>query len=200
MLYAIFSFCFECCAFTEITQQPSDERSAGGSGEGEPYLCGSPDRPFLLYRQRHVFFSAGRKENVGLKQWVLEIVTLWLAETNSRPTAWYFPPTESTQRSLRRCDATQTPVASATQGVPTPWALGQTPGGARDGYPSATPASYISEPNSMHCHTASSRKTFRAFRRLPPPTGSWQLRRLLPVAPVPASAVYPTLFSDILPQ
>ena len=57
-------------------KQPSDERSAGGPGEGEPSLCGSPDRPFLLYRQRHVFFSAERKENVGLKQWVLKIATL----------------------------------------------------------------------------------------------------------------------------
>ena len=55
---------------------PSDERSAGGPGEGEPSLCGSPGRPFLLYRQRHVLLSAGRKENVGLEQWVLEIVTL----------------------------------------------------------------------------------------------------------------------------
>ena len=36
----------------------------------------TPSRPFLLYRQRHVFFSAGRKENVGLEQWVLEIATL----------------------------------------------------------------------------------------------------------------------------
>ena len=75
---------------------PSDKRSAGGSGEGEPFLSGSPDRPLLraksrrkrrlryawrcgadlLYRQRHVFFSAGRKENVGLKQWGLKDVTL----------------------------------------------------------------------------------------------------------------------------
>jgi len=60
----------------EVIKQPSDERSAGGSGEGEPFLSGSPDRPFLLYRQRHVFFSAGRKENVGLEQWVLKVATL----------------------------------------------------------------------------------------------------------------------------
>jgi len=66
---------------------PSDERSAGGPGEGEPSLYGSPGRPFLLYRQRHVLFSAGRKENVGLKLWVLKYTTcplvaeyLYLAE------------------------------------------------------------------------------------------------------------------------
>ena len=64
----------------EVTKQPSDERSAGGSGEGEPFLSGSPDRPFLLYRQRHVFFSAGRKENVGLEQWVLKVATLMLVK------------------------------------------------------------------------------------------------------------------------
>ena len=51
-----------------------------------------PSRPFLLYRQRHVLFSAERKENVGLKQWVLEITTLWLAEATTKPAAWYFPP------------------------------------------------------------------------------------------------------------
>ena len=59
---------------------PSDERSAGGPGGGEPSLSGSPGRPFLLYRQRHVFFSAGRKENVGLKQWVLKVATLMLVK------------------------------------------------------------------------------------------------------------------------
>ena len=84
----------------EVTKQPSDERSAGGSGEGEPFLSGSHDRPLLraksrrkrrlrytwrcgadlLYRQRHVFFSAGRKENVGLEQWVLKVATLMLVK------------------------------------------------------------------------------------------------------------------------
>ena len=39
------------------------------------------NRPFLLYRQRHVLFSAGRKENVGLKQWVLETATpFWVKD------------------------------------------------------------------------------------------------------------------------
>ncbi len=51
---------------------PADERSAGGPGEGEPTVLGSPGRPFLLYRQRHVLFSAKRKENVGLERWVLK--------------------------------------------------------------------------------------------------------------------------------
>ena len=67
-------------AVNEVAKQPSDERSAGGSGEGEPFLSGSPDRPFLLYRQRHVFFSAGRKENVGLELWVLTVATLMLVK------------------------------------------------------------------------------------------------------------------------
>ena len=40
----------------------------------------------------HVLFLTGQKENVGLKRWVLEITTLWLAEANTKPTAWYFPP------------------------------------------------------------------------------------------------------------
>ena len=80
LLYAIFKFALIFSVFNEVTKQPSDERSAGGSGEGEPYHCGSPDRPFLLYRQRHVFFSAGRKENVGLEQWVLKVATLMLVK------------------------------------------------------------------------------------------------------------------------
>ena len=42
------------------------------------WRCGAD----LLYRQRHVFFSAGRKENVGLELWVLEVATLWLTEYN----------------------------------------------------------------------------------------------------------------------
>ena len=117
----------------EVTKQPSDERSAGGSGEGEPSLCGSPDRSFLLYRQRHVFFSAGRKENVGLEQWVLENATLrpikgsthQVRETDTcsthesfpqEPAARYFPPPESTQRSLGRFDAPQTPGDSSSAG------------------------------------------------------------------------------------
>ena len=71
----------------EVTKQPSDERSAGGSGEGEPFLSGSPDRPFLLYRQRHVFFSAGRKENVGLEQWVLKVATFMLVKVEETYTS-----------------------------------------------------------------------------------------------------------------
>ena len=39
-----------------------------------------PEPVFLLYRQRHVLFLTGQKENVGLKRWVLEITTLWLTE------------------------------------------------------------------------------------------------------------------------
>ena len=73
--HTVSAVCVHC-----LDKLPSDERSAGGPGEGEPSLNGSPGRPFLLYRQRHVLFSAGRKENVGLEQWVLESVTLWLAE------------------------------------------------------------------------------------------------------------------------
>ncbi|MBR5245247.1 MAG: hypothetical protein IKW07_04370, partial [Clostridia bacterium] len=42
------------------------------------WRCGAD----LLYRQRHVFFSAGRKENVGLELWVLEVAMLWLTEYN----------------------------------------------------------------------------------------------------------------------
>ena len=98
-------------------------RFSGDLGDRNP-----PSRLFLLYRQRHVLFLTGQKENVGLELWVLETVTLWLTEANTKPAARYFPPTESTQRSLGRCDAPQTPVASATQGVSTPWALSQTPG------------------------------------------------------------------------
>ena len=35
-------------------------------------------RPFLLYRQRHVLFLTGQKENVGLELWVLKVATLLL--------------------------------------------------------------------------------------------------------------------------
>ena len=43
----------------------------------------SPGRPFLLYRQRHVLFSAGRKENVGLRRWVLTDTPCWLSGTTA---------------------------------------------------------------------------------------------------------------------
>ena len=46
-------------------------RFSGDLGDRNP-----PSRPFLLYRQRHVLFSAERKENVELELWVLEIATL----------------------------------------------------------------------------------------------------------------------------
>ena len=62
-------------------------RFSGGLGGSQ-----SPEPFFLLYRQRHVLFLTGQKENVGLKQWVLEITTLWLAEATTKPAAWYFPP------------------------------------------------------------------------------------------------------------
>ena len=62
-------------------------RFSGVLGDRNP-----PSRLFLLYRQRHVLFLTGQKENVGLKQWVLEITTLWLAEATTKPAAWYFPP------------------------------------------------------------------------------------------------------------
>ncbi len=74
--HTVSAVCVHC-----LDKLPSDERSAGGPGEGEPSLNGSPGRPFLLYRQRHVLFSAGRKENVGLKQWVLETATpFWVKD------------------------------------------------------------------------------------------------------------------------
>ena len=69
----------------ENTIYPEKERSAGGPGEGEPSLNGSPGRPFLLYRQRHVLLSAGRKENVGLELWVLKVVMLLPAEYDTIP-------------------------------------------------------------------------------------------------------------------
>ena len=50
-------------------------RFSGVLGDRNP-----PSRLFLLYRQRHVLFLTGQKENVGLEQWGLESVTLWLAE------------------------------------------------------------------------------------------------------------------------
>ena len=74
--HTVSAVCVHC-----LDKLPSDERSAGGPGEGEPSLNGSPGRPFLLYRLRHVLFSAGRKENVGLKQWVLETATpFWVKD------------------------------------------------------------------------------------------------------------------------
>ena len=81
--HTVSAVCVHC-----LDKLPSDERRRGrsplrpvGSGEGEPSLNGSPGRPFLLYRQRHVLFSAGRKEHVGLKQWVLETATpFWVKD------------------------------------------------------------------------------------------------------------------------
>ena len=49
-----------------------------GAKQSRVAMLSAADRPFLLYRQRHVLFSAGRKENVGLERWVLEIDTHWL--------------------------------------------------------------------------------------------------------------------------
>ena len=46
-------------------------RFSGVLGDRNP-----PSRLFLLYRQRHILFLTGQKENVGLEQWVLEIATL----------------------------------------------------------------------------------------------------------------------------
>ena len=48
-----------------------------GFGGGRTIPQRLPRPPFLLYRQRHVLFSAGRKENVGLEQWVLKDTTLF---------------------------------------------------------------------------------------------------------------------------
>ena len=56
-------------------------RFSGDLGDRNPL-----SRLFLLYRQRHVLFLTGQKENVGLELWVLETVTLWLAEHNAPST------------------------------------------------------------------------------------------------------------------
>ena len=76
-------------------------RCTGRSAEHSPVsrgYGGSPSPETALFSCTagvHVLFSAGRKENVGLELWVLEITTLWLAEANTKPAAWYFPPRHS---------------------------------------------------------------------------------------------------------
>ena len=58
------------CGFRFVSVGQTLSRGAGG---GRTVPLRLPRPPFLLYRQRHIFFSAGRKENVGLKQWVLAV-------------------------------------------------------------------------------------------------------------------------------
>ena len=73
-------------------------RCTGRSAEHSPVSRGSwgiaiPRAVFFSCTAGvHVLFLTGQKENVGLKQWVLEITTLWLAEATAKPAAWYFPP------------------------------------------------------------------------------------------------------------
>ena len=51
----------------ENTIYPEKERSAGGPGEGEPSLSGSPGRPFLLYRGRSRSPFGGTKGECGVE-------------------------------------------------------------------------------------------------------------------------------------